>query len=503
MVKPFSGMLERRFGHRTITHSLLGILLLATAFSPLLLFVPSIWKWLLIGYATHLLLDTANISGIPLLYPNRLQFWLVYNRTWRVPYNSPREFIWLSTICILALALMPFSINGFSPWFHRALGSPHGAVEDYQLWAKDYEVIAMVNGHNLVTGEEIKAEFKVIDALGKQILLVEDLTGRAYSVGLDDNANIQVDRVRIKKGAKLQSSSYRVDLTGRLVSDLIHSLPPANRVQINAVLQMSDIPTPPLLLGEYQRIQKKGDALEIRAATQGDLAPYSSYLIKSGSAMIFAEYSPETNIIAQEPSKAAPPLSSHILTITGLPSLSGLLIEQGQEITEGELIARYIDDSGLELTQLDKQRATDEISSLETSLDLEHLTYQAAITEQKIQLKQQETELEKITYLVTNGAEPRNKKLEAENHLRELKANELKLMSDWTSRKHSLESRLASARVSLAKSENVEEAELKNQWVAAPVSGVVSDVRIVGSSKNGVDLEVVILQLITDLDVSN
>jgi len=387
------------------------------------------------------------------------------------------------------------SLNGFSPWFHRALGSPYGAVEDYQLWQNDFEVIAEVDGYNLITNEQIKDDFKVIDVLGKELLLVEDLTGRAYSVGLDDSANIQVRRVRIRKGTPLQRTSYRLDLTGRLVSDLIHSLPPANRVQINAIFEMSDIATPPLQLGEYPRLKKTGKTLELRAATQGDLAPYSSHLITSGSAMIFAEYSPNTNILETQPTTAAPPLSSHVLSITGLPSLSGLLIQQGQKVTEGELIARYIDDGGLELTQLDKQRALQEITQLEKSLEIEQLTYIATVTEQKIQIKEQEQELEKITYLVTNGVEPRNKKLEAEQQLREFKATELKLMSDWTSRKHNLESRLSSARVSLAKSKTVEETELQNQWVKAPTEGIVSDVRIVGSSQKGIDLSITILEV--------
>lgn len=88
-VRPVSRVLERRFGHRTLTHSLLGTLLTACALSWLLLLNPAALVWLLVGYVSHVLLDTANISGVPLLWPWRLQFWLVGNRAWRVPYGSP------------------------------------------------------------------------------------------------------------------------------------------------------------------------------------------------------------------------------------------------------------------------------------------------------------------------------------------------------------------------------------------------------------------------------
>ena len=58
--------------------------------------------WLLTGYASHLLLDTANIAGVPLLWPVKLRFWLVGNRSWRVPYGSPTEFYWFGAFCAVA-----------------------------------------------------------------------------------------------------------------------------------------------------------------------------------------------------------------------------------------------------------------------------------------------------------------------------------------------------------------------------------------------------------------
>lgn len=66
-VKPVSRILERRFGHRTITHSLLGMAALALATSWLLLIHPQAWVWLLLGVATHLILDTCNVVGVPFL----------------------------------------------------------------------------------------------------------------------------------------------------------------------------------------------------------------------------------------------------------------------------------------------------------------------------------------------------------------------------------------------------------------------------------------------------
>lgn len=79
-IKPLSRLLERRFGHRTITHSLLGMLIVAVVTYPLAAVNVNTWLFLLLGFASHLILDTVNVIGVPLLYPSRLQFWFIGNR---------------------------------------------------------------------------------------------------------------------------------------------------------------------------------------------------------------------------------------------------------------------------------------------------------------------------------------------------------------------------------------------------------------------------------------
>lgn len=70
---PIARYLDRKFGHRTITHSLLcyfilyltiGMLCQIWAFEKVVL--PKIFLW---AYGSHLLLDMVTIQGVPLLYP--------------------------------------------------------------------------------------------------------------------------------------------------------------------------------------------------------------------------------------------------------------------------------------------------------------------------------------------------------------------------------------------------------------------------------------------------
>jgi membrane-bound metal-dependent hydrolase YbcI (DUF457 family) len=74
-IRPFAlpaALLHRALGHRSLLHSLLGL-----GLASVLLAVPlAVWLgWqaglaLVLGYASHLLLDACTRSGIPLLFPD-------------------------------------------------------------------------------------------------------------------------------------------------------------------------------------------------------------------------------------------------------------------------------------------------------------------------------------------------------------------------------------------------------------------------------------------------
>lgn len=495
-VKPISGVIERKLGHRTLTHSLLGLVTLALVSSWLLLVHPPVYPWLLVGYASHVVLDTANVVGVPLLWPHPLQFWLVANRGWRVPYGSPREFAWLAAISLTAVALVPLSIDGFAPWFHRFLATPYGAVEDYLRWRDDYEVWADIVGVNLTLREDVNGRYRIIDALNTEALLVEDEMGRAYSVGLSQAHNITSRRIRVWRGERIVSATYRLDLAGRLVSDLIHALPKgAKRVYVNAALNLKgtveDMPT----LGTFDRMKRSGDTWKIRAATVGDLAPLSHLVIEGGNALIRAEYSPGAEMTGDLALATDIPLiKGHVLAIPNLPSLAGLIVNVGDKVVEGELIARYIDDAQLAVSQEEASAAEARIPELEKTIALETEAHQQAVANLKARLSEANERLERTRYLVARDAAPRARLMAAEADVREAEQALLVAKTSWTSRLHQLQSQLRQAQLTVARAQRSLATDIEKQWVRSPVAGVVSDVRLTGVTTRGVNLEVTILE---------
>ncbi len=64
-----SFVLIRTVGHRTLTHSLLGVMIFCLLISPLAPLSPDLFLALVAGYASHLFADALNMRGVPLLWP--------------------------------------------------------------------------------------------------------------------------------------------------------------------------------------------------------------------------------------------------------------------------------------------------------------------------------------------------------------------------------------------------------------------------------------------------
>src|SRR5215212_8267551 len=69
--------LYRTVGHRTLTHSLLGVALFVVLVSPVAPLLPGLFVALVTGYVSHLVADALNKKGVPLLWPGGRPFRLL------------------------------------------------------------------------------------------------------------------------------------------------------------------------------------------------------------------------------------------------------------------------------------------------------------------------------------------------------------------------------------------------------------------------------------------
>ena len=169
-VYPLALWIERRFGHRTVTHSLLGTLFFALLCSPLL-WMPhlaqlhalhGVWGALLCGYVSHLLADAATKSGVPLAWPSRARWVFPGNERYRIRTGSRAEMGLLIIFVLLGVLFVPVSRLGPRRLLHLATASLPGAVRDAEDWSQEWNLEVDVEGYDVLEQKMVSGRFPVV-----------------------------------------------------------------------------------------------------------------------------------------------------------------------------------------------------------------------------------------------------------------------------------------------------------------------------------------------------
>ena len=430
---------------------------------------------------------------MPLFWPARLEVVLVYNRGMRVPYGSPREFGWLGLFAVGALALLPLSSTGFAPWFHRLLGTTYGAVEDYLSWRDAFEVWADVHGHNLVTGEEVDARYRIVDALHTEELVVEDDAGRAYRVGLGQDADITVTRVTAWRGNPVTVRSEQVQVVGRSVAQLIAGLPgQALRIHLTGTLKLEEPPELPAVSGRMRRVGANGAIVQLRAATPGELALLSRHVIEDGSVVVRSEFAAGTSASGTV-TLPAEPGRVFTLRLPDLPDLAGLVVQEGDEVVAGQPVARYIGEAALARAEAGVEDAERVLEAAEAAVeDADRAGALEARTARDAVVRAQR-EAERVRGLVAAGAAPRTSLVDAEERSRDARAAEIALLTKATSDREAGRRRIDEARVRVRRARDEVAAQEEAQWVRTPVAGKVLAVHVDAAQHGQLDAKLNLL----------
>ena len=173
-VYPLASFLERRFGHRTITHSFVGTAIFAALCAPLWWWphlAPFYWA-LLIGYGSHLLADAATKSGVPLAWPNRRSWVFPGNDQFRIKTGSAAELGVLLFFLVIGILMIPVHQLGVRRLIHLATNSLNGAVRDTEDWS-DSRVAAHVIGYDVLNQRVVDGTWPVIGRRDDGALVIE------------------------------------------------------------------------------------------------------------------------------------------------------------------------------------------------------------------------------------------------------------------------------------------------------------------------------------------
>jgi len=235
LLYPLAAFIERRFGHRGITHSLVGLALAALisyfgfgiadfGFPQFEIRNPKsaiLWAAFVSGYASHLLADSMNKTGIPLFWPNTTyRAVLPGNESYRIRVQSTAELALFLVLLPLTAMAVPLSQLSLTTALHYIIRNVNSAVSDYQAWAGQYLVWVEIEGRHNLSQKPVRGLFEAIGTAGQNAIVIRDGQGDIYTAGNSRDDQIYVHRIRALRGIPIRTEIQEVRLADQLLGDL-------------------------------------------------------------------------------------------------------------------------------------------------------------------------------------------------------------------------------------------------------------------------------------------
>jgi inner membrane protein len=273
--------LERKCGHRTVTHSLIGWVISTMLFGFITLMVIwilnivlklgfGVWglvpRWIAafsISYFSHLVLDMFNKRGVQMFWPDSGRDVIPKNAKFRAESGSKSEiFIFLVLLALLIPAL-PLSKYGIGSSLRWLLATPGSAIEEF----KDQKTHSYLDFKGILseTKEPIEGTGEIVDVQGQRLVIM--YKNNLYTLSDELSADIFASHVRIKR-TKEPIVITRKEFKDESYESLLMQIP--RTALITGMVHLPDgldlkIPD---YIGTYKPIEQKGGDLALKCATK-------------------------------------------------------------------------------------------------------------------------------------------------------------------------------------------------------------------------------------------
>lgn len=267
-LRPLSSWIEKRVGHRTLTHSFLGTGGIALIGLPLLAVDYAAYGMFVMGYFSHPFLDFFNKEGVQLFWPS--QKWAVFpgKEERRLAVGSTAEQVLLVGFVVVAFLLYPMASVGLDRTLHWMLADIAGAVKDYHAFSPHYEVLANLEGVYRKIETPVKGTYRVVDAVNEYALLVE-IDGKLCLVGTSAEAHIVPKSIRVVKGDQITRYTQAVAMDGHTLGELSRLAGVSHRL-FGTVRTLVDFEVRPEVI-HYNPVARAGAILNLDHATYADI----------------------------------------------------------------------------------------------------------------------------------------------------------------------------------------------------------------------------------------
>ena len=191
---PLSRYLFRHYGHRTITHSLLFLVISSLIVYYLNLFfikidyIPLVYA---LALSSHLIFDMMTVQGIPLLYPfMRNAFVLPANPKARLSSDYKTQSLVFLVFCTLFYFCFPLMSNGFWMTYNNNFTS----IKHLNSSNRKYAELMKVNYHIIQADIPYSGSGLVLKSDQKRIIILDSLNGIRKFSDVDIIHNLEVFR---------------------------------------------------------------------------------------------------------------------------------------------------------------------------------------------------------------------------------------------------------------------------------------------------------------------
>lgn len=236
-----SRWIEKRYSHRTLTHSFLFSLGLAVVTFPITLWNQSLWIAMNLGYFLGWYADNFTKQGVCAFFPHPGKLVTPGNPRLRLSTGSSAEYFLLAVLVCVAIAIINLNTSGgILKAFNQTLGLSSGAVEIVAAEQNQYLLMAQIKGRNTLTQQAVQGQFEVVQPLTQTDLLVKDSQGRLYRAGETQESQIQITQVQVQRQGNVKPSVREIRLEDEAIADALSRLPQSDRIYLSGLLTVED-----------------------------------------------------------------------------------------------------------------------------------------------------------------------------------------------------------------------------------------------------------------------
>ncbi len=278
---PFiSCKLERKFGHRTLTHSAICLVLLGIMVLPLWFFERDVYICLLAGYGSHPFLDTMTVNGVQLFYPFStakcvFPFEVNNPHRYRVQTGSKTDRMLSWMFAAASVPALVIALQGYERFVRSTQQNIEAAVRDYNEFSKNHLVLAHVEAYNALTRQPLRGRVEIIGALNPQTLVFRHADGQPHTLGKEFQADYVVENILCSQGARARSSIRNVDLSSQLLSQVSSYADSSAENYFFGDLSTTDRVSLPENIRMFTPVTGSGGTIRLNYATFADIRAFN------------------------------------------------------------------------------------------------------------------------------------------------------------------------------------------------------------------------------------